>query len=99
MWHSQEPHKKITSREGGKRQDHEPYQMQTERAPARGIKGTQQEIMIIEVDLRFVYSNQRGRARPLLAEVRDSRLPPSQPVNSGEIRDLAACPFQLVRFW
>ena len=64
----------LTSREGGKR-GREHYERKTKRAPADPQQVLRQKSLNSEFDLRFIYSNQRGRAWFRFGEVRDVRLP------------------------
>jgi len=67
--------------------------MQTERAPARGIQGTQQEIMIFKVDQRFLYSIQRGRAGLYWLRFVIRACPLPNLLDSDEVLKLPLAPF------
>ena len=91
-----EPDQNLTSWEGGKRRKHNLNQSKTERAPARAIQGTQQEIINVEIDPRFVYSNQRGRARFVLGKFRDcAACPLPNLFNPSEVSEFELAPSQL----
>ena len=75
-----EPHQNLTGWEGGKRKITNLGNRKPKRAPADPQQASREKIETFKIIPRLLFSNQRGRAFVRVVEVRDSRLPPSQPV-------------------